>query len=232
MRCTRLRGAGWTNGARLPAISSRTHVPRINAHEAGLVSSPLHRQSIRPRLRLRAPDRCIARGARGDHRARRESRRDRSVAGAQSRADDRIGGFHSRQRGPGSGGPARPLLYGGTLDWVPRITIDDLRSSTRRVLARDNLRIAIVGDVDAQAAGQLLDHAFGKLPAKAELTPVTAAVAQGLGRRIVIQLDVPQAVVNFRGPGISRGDPDFIAVYIVNHILRGGSLSSRLYREV
>jgi zinc protease len=130
--------------------------------------------------------------------------------------------------------PAHP--YGqpveGTLDSVPRITIDDLRSYSRRVLARDNLKIAIVGDVDAQAAGQLLDHAFGKLPTQAELTPVTAAVAQGLGRRMVIQLDVPQAVVNFGGPGISRGDPDFMAAYIVNHILGGGSFSSRLYREV
>jgi len=120
----------------------------------------------------------------------------------------------------------------GTLDSVPRITVDDLRSYTRRVLARDNLKLAIVGDVDAQAAGELIDRAFGKLPAKAELTPVTAAVAQGLGRRIVIQLDVPQAVVNFGGPGISRSDPDFMAAYIVNHILGGGSFSSRLYREV
>jgi zinc protease len=120
----------------------------------------------------------------------------------------------------------------GTLDSAPRITVDDLRSYTRRVLARDNLKLAIVGDVDAKAAGELIDRAFGKLPAKAELTPVTAAVAQGLGRRIVIQLDVPQAVVNFGGPGISRSDPDFMAAYIVNHILGGGSFSSRLYREV
>jgi zinc protease len=120
----------------------------------------------------------------------------------------------------------------GTLDSVPRIGIDDLRSYARRTLARNNLKIAIVGDVDAQSAGELIDHAFGRLPAQAELTPVTPAVAQGLGRRIVIQLDVPQAVVNFGGPGIGRGDPDFIAAYIVNHILGGGSFSSRLYREV
>src|SRR5207344_1496126 len=92
--------------------------------------------------------------------------------------------------------------------------------------------IAIVGDIDAQAAGELIDRAFGKLPAEAELTPVAAAVAQGLGRRIVIRLDVPQAVVNFGGPGIGRSDPDFMAAYIVNHILGGGSFSSRLYREV
>ena len=120
----------------------------------------------------------------------------------------------------------------GTLDSLPRISADDLRSYTRRVLARDHLKVAIVGDIDAQGAGALLDRAFGKLPAKAELQMVSPVVAQGLGRRIVIQLDVPQAAVSFGGPGISRSDPDFMAAYIVNHILGGGSLSSRLYREV
>jgi len=39
-------------------------------------------------------------------------------------------------------------------------------------------------------------------------------------------------VVTFGGPGIARKDPDFMAAYIVNHILGGGSFSSRLYQEV
>jgi zinc protease len=120
----------------------------------------------------------------------------------------------------------------GTLESLPRITVDDVRSYASRVLARGNLKIALVGDIDAETAGQLLDRTFGGLPEKAELTPVATAAPQGLGRRIVIQLDVPQAVVNFGGPGIGRSDPDFMAAYIVNHILGGGSFTSRLYREV
>jgi zinc protease len=120
----------------------------------------------------------------------------------------------------------------GTLESVPRITVDDLRSYTRRVLARSHLKIALVGDIDAETAATLLDRTFGSLPAQAELEPIASVAPQGLGRRIVIQLDVPQAVVNFGGPGISRSDPDFMAAYIVNHILGGGSFTSRLYREV
>jgi zinc protease len=120
----------------------------------------------------------------------------------------------------------------GTQESLPRITLDDLRSYTQRVLARDNLKIALVGDIDPATAGELLDRTFGKLPAKAQLTPVAPVIAQGLGRRIVIKLDVPQAVVMFGAPGIRRNDPDFMAAYIVNHILGGGSFSSRLYREV
>jgi zinc protease len=48
----------------------------------------------------------------------------------------------------------------------------------------------------------------------------------------VIDLDVPQAVVNFGGQGLARNNPDFMAGYIVNHILGGGTFSSRLYKEV
>ena len=120
----------------------------------------------------------------------------------------------------------------GTVESVPNITVDDLKSYTRRVLARDGLKIAVVGDIDAESVGTLLDRTFGALPAKAKLQPVAYAVPQGLGRRIVTQLDVPQSVVNFGGPGIARNDPDFMAAYIINHILGGGSFSSRLYREV
>ena len=120
----------------------------------------------------------------------------------------------------------------GTLESLPAITVDDLKTYTRRVLARDNLKIAVVGDIDADAVKQMLDRVFGDLPARAELAPIATVSPQGLGRRIVVKLDVPQAVVNFGGPGIARKDPDFIAAYIVNHILGGGAFSSRLYQEV
>jgi zinc protease len=120
----------------------------------------------------------------------------------------------------------------GTLETVPRITADDMRDYVRRAFARDELTISIVGDIDAKTAGALIDRAFGGLPAKSDLKPVAAASPRGMGRLIVINLDVPQAVVTFGGQGLARQDPDFMAGYIVNHILGGGTFSSRLYREV
>ena len=120
----------------------------------------------------------------------------------------------------------------GTLESVPTITIADLRAYTHRVLARQNLKIAVVGDIDAETLKPLLDRVFGALPEKPDLTPIENAAPQGLGRRIVVKLDVPQAVVDFGGPGIARKDPDFMTAYVVNHILGGGAFSSRLYQEV
>jgi zinc protease len=120
----------------------------------------------------------------------------------------------------------------GSLESVPRITAADLRDYVRRAFARNELTISVVGDVDETTAGKLIDRAFAGLPAKNDLKAIPAATPQGIGRRIVINLDVPQAVVTFGGNGIERSDPDFMAAYIVNHILGGGSFSSRLYREV
>lgn len=120
----------------------------------------------------------------------------------------------------------------GSLETVPNITADDMRGYVRSTFARDGLKIAIVGDVDAKTAGELIDRAFARLPMKAELRLIQPTQPRGLGRRIVIDVDVPQAVVTFGAPGIARNDPDFMAAYVVNHILGGGSFSSRLYREV
>jgi zinc protease len=120
----------------------------------------------------------------------------------------------------------------GTLLTLPRIAAGDMRDYVKRTFARGALTIAIVGDIDAKTAGELIDRAFATLPAKSDIKPVANVTPVALGRRIVIELDVPQAAVVFGGLGIARGDPDFIAGYIVNHILGGGGFSSRLYREV
>lgn len=121
---------------------------------------------------------------------------------------------------------------GGTLESVPTITADDLRGYVKRVLARDGLKIAIVGNLDAKAAGALVDRIFGALPAKADLKPVPAVDPQGLGKRVVVDLDVPQTVITFGRRGVFRKDPDFMAAYLLDHILGGGTFSSRLYSEV
>ena len=120
----------------------------------------------------------------------------------------------------------------GTLESVPNITVADLKAYAQRTVTRQNLKIAVVGDIDAGTLKPLLDRVFGALPEKSDLVPIENATPQGLGRRIVVSLDVPQTVVDFGGPGLARKDPDFMTAYIVNHILGGGSFSTRLYQEV
>ena len=120
---------------------------------------------------------------------------------------------------------------GGTLESVPNITIADMKDYVGRILTREHLKIAVVGDIDAASLGALLDRTFGGLPAKSRLASIPDIEANKPPQREFIALDVPQTVVTFGGPGIKRSDPDFMAAFVVNHILGGGS-GSRLYREV
>lgn len=120
----------------------------------------------------------------------------------------------------------------GTLETLPTIQAGDLRDYKRRVLAKDTLKIAVVGDIDAAALGKLLDQSFGKLPAKAELTPIPEVMAAAPPKRVFVPLDVPQTAIMFGGSGLKRDDPDFMTAYVMNHIVGGGTLSSRLYKEV
>lgn len=124
----------------------------------------------------------------------------------------------------------RPL--NGTLESVPLISRDDLTDYASKVFARDGLIVGVVGDIEPAALGALLDKVFGGLPAKASLVPVERVSMKSAGERLFADLKVPQAVLSFGGTGIARKDPDFIPGYILNHILGGGSFSSRLYREV
>src|SRR5258705_6321150 len=94
----------------------------------------------------------------------------------------------------------------GTLESVPRIDVADLKDYVGRVLARDTLKIAVVGHIDPATLGKLLDQTFAVLPPKAILPPSPAVEARRPPQRAFIPLDVPQTVVTFGGPGFKRSD--------------------------
>ena len=122
---------------------------------------------------------------------------------------------------------------GGSLESVPTITADDLRSYTRNGCSRAAIsRSPQSATSTPPTLGQMLDRVFGALPATGKLTAVPDQPPKALGQRTVVQLDVPQAVVYMGGVGSTRKDPDFMPAYVVNHILGGGSFTSRLYNEV
>lgn len=124
----------------------------------------------------------------------------------------------------------RPIK--GTMASVAAITRDDLKTYVERLYARDKLVISVVGDIDAETLGALLDKAFGGLPRNAVLAPVADAKPPLGPKREVIEMDVPQSVAQFGHRGFSRKDDDFIAAYVLNYIIGGGGFSSRLMEEV
>jgi zinc protease len=120
----------------------------------------------------------------------------------------------------------------GTLESVPLITRDEVVAQHRRILAKDNLVVSVVGAIDALDTSAMLGMVFGGLPTTAILQPVPEASPAALGERRIIDLDVPQTVLQFATPGVKRDDPDYLAAYTVNHIFGGGAFSSWLFQDV
>lgn len=120
----------------------------------------------------------------------------------------------------------------GTAESVGSITGEDLEAYRKKIFARDTLRVVAVGDIDATTLGALLDKVFGELPAKAELTTIPATVPKADKKLNVIEMDVPQSVVQFGMNGLARKDKDFLPAFILNQILGGGGFASRLTEEV
>lgn len=124
----------------------------------------------------------------------------------------------------------------GTAQTIAAITADDLRAAKRRLLVRDRLYVAVVGDITAEELGKLLDHAFGTLPTSESPIDVPPWPSAGkpapAGQVIVVPRDIPQSVVAFAENGIKRDDPDWYTAFVMNYVLGGGGFSSRLTAEV
>jgi zinc protease len=120
----------------------------------------------------------------------------------------------------------------GTAETVAALSAEDLRRFVAEHLGRDNLKIAVVGDITAAELAPLLDETFGGLPAAAAPARVADVAPQGGGEVVVVRKDIPQSVVVLGHAGLPRDDPDFYAAYVVNYILGGGGFSSRLYEEI
>ncbi len=120
----------------------------------------------------------------------------------------------------------------GLTEDISAITADDLRTMHTRLIARSNLKISVVGAINAAQLARELDAVFGGLPVRADLTPIAPVVSGALGELHVIDLDIPQSTLRFGMPGLLRKDEDFVAASVMNHILGGGSFTSRIFQEV
>jgi len=121
---------------------------------------------------------------------------------------------------------------GGTSDSLMAIDRDDLVRFHGDRIARDNMIVAVVGDIDAEALARLLDRTFGDLPATASPWDLPAQQVRGAGERMDVPMDNPQAVILTGGPAIPRDDPDYYAATVLNYILGGGGFDSRLMEVI
>jgi zinc protease len=150
--------------------------------------------------------------------------------------------IEAAQKGPGSiaSMALAQRLYGNhpiALDWASRkagfasVNPADIAAYRRRVLARDNLKVAVAGNIDAATLAPLLDRVFGSLPAKAELQPVPAPNGTGAKCQF-LPLNIPQALVRFSAVTPRLTWRQLLAWTMLESILHEGVSAGRLSREL
>ncbi len=108
----------------------------------------------------------------------------------------------------------------------------DLDAFYRRYYVARNALVAIVGDVDRRQAEQLANKLLDGLP-EGKAAPALPP-APDLKQAALIKKSHPstQTHVLVGQPGLYRGDPDYFALYVGNHILGGSGFGSRIMEEI
>jgi zinc protease len=121
----------------------------------------------------------------------------------------------------------------GTHEGIDAIEKSDLQDQLSRYVTQGNMLMSVVGDVSADELQALAKKYLDALPA--EFKPrheIATLTPQAMGQTEVIRRSLPQTVLFFAGQGIARDDKDFYIAFVLNHLLGGGTLTSKLGDEI
>lgn len=121
----------------------------------------------------------------------------------------------------------------GTEASLKALRREDFVTYAKRYLTRENMVISVAGDITPEMLSSLLDKHLSALPAglrQEAIIPEVEIPAKGVQR--VVPLDIPQTMVAFVLPGLKREDADYITAYVMNYVIGGATLTSRLGREI
>jgi zinc protease len=121
----------------------------------------------------------------------------------------------------------------GTAESLATISRADVQAFYAREYLPNRTILAIVGDVTVEEARRMVEQYFGTWKpseAAAFKTGSPAPLAKPVTK--IIEKDLTQATIILGHEGISRTNPDFYPVLVMNYILGGGGFSSRLMDEI
>jgi len=120
----------------------------------------------------------------------------------------------------------------GTATSIRALTREDLQGFHQRYYTGANAVVAIIGALDRPAAEALAERVVGGLPQGERPAPLPEVPELGAESLERISFPSSQTHVLAGQPGMRRGDPDYFALYLGNHILGGSGLVSQLMEEV
>jgi zinc protease len=121
----------------------------------------------------------------------------------------------------------------GFKDTTAKLTPEDVTNFYHQFYKMGSAVIAVAGDVTPDEIKAKLEQQFASLQGTVPAQPVPPApvVAPGL-HPVLIDQNVAQATAVLGFGGVERSNPDYYKLQVMNHILGGGGLTSRLMQEV
>ncbi len=124
-------------------------------------------------------------------------------------------------------------LVEGSVETIDAIQRDDMTGFHRNYFLPNNSILAVVGDISAGELSGLLQKYLGGWKPGTPLPRVVRPPEEGKTRKVIrIEKDLTQANIIFGNIGISRENPDYYAVSVMNYILGGGGFSSRMMQSI
>ncbi|RJQ22391.1 MAG: insulinase family protein [Nitrospiraceae bacterium] len=160
-------------------------------------------------------------------------KRERIKGGLKSQEDD-PGFVASREfRKAVFGTHPYGRLIAGTPETLDSIKRDDLLNFHAANYVPNNAIMAVVGDITTEEVKNLLGRYFPDWRSKDSKTAISVKPAEVNERKIVpIDKELTQANIILGHAGVSRDNPDYYAVSVMNYILGGGGFESRLMQNV
>jgi len=150
-----------------------------------------------------------------------------------ARRNDQIGGIAGRESTKLAYGPQNPYARQPEYASVASITRQDLLDFHKAHVQPNNIILGIVGDFDAKAMEAKLRKAFGSWP-RGPAYKETPAEYKGAdpGVYFIAKEDVNQSAIRMGyAVSVTRRDPDYFAIEVMNEVL-GGGFASRLMTNV
>ena len=120
----------------------------------------------------------------------------------------------------------------GTKESLPRISREVIVQFYRTYYHPGNSILTVVGDITGEEVKAKLLPSLAKWPVgEIPEVPFKSTFASG-PKAVKIDRPITQANIILGHAGVSRGNPDFYALTIMNYILGGGGFSSRLMEEI
>jgi zinc protease len=120
----------------------------------------------------------------------------------------------------------------GTAESLQALTPKKIEQFYQQYYVASNAVIAMVGDIDVVQAKQISEHISSQLLKGSKAKPIVPVMPLKKSREHIHEFSSSQTHFSLAQVGVERGHPDYIPLFLGNHLFGGGGFGSYLMEEV